>query len=146
MKIVCAILILTSIAFSNSYINPFTGERDNYHPEYLLKSDQYLTDIYNYDVNHYEYFIDVTDTVNAAVDGYARFDIITTAEIDTFIFDLKDQLIVDSVFHLDQEVDQDNIRRENDRTYVYLVNGLNSGVETSFKVYYHGVPPEGSYF
>ncbi|PID27747.1 MAG: hypothetical protein CR982_05065 [Candidatus Cloacimonadota bacterium] len=146
MKYVLVLMLFFSALYSNDYINPFTGDTYDFHPEVSFRSNDYLSDIYNYDVDHYEYFIDVTDTLNAAVDGYAIFNIKATADIDTFTFDLKDELFVDSVFWNDQKIDTLNISRVNDRTYVYLNEGLNLGDESSFKVYYHGVPPEGSYF
>lgn len=97
----------------------------------------------NYDVKFY--FLDLnlennTIYVSGSVTFYAE---VVAAEMDTFAFELLDEMIIDQV-----EVNGINqtFSHVSDEAFVPLSNSLATGEMITCKITYHGTPPTGGFF
>lgn len=99
--------------------------------------------LYDYDVNYY--FLDLNaedDTLfisgSVTINGH-----VVATNLDTFAFELLDELVIDSI-----KID-DILRdyyRENDETFVLLNNSISQNSSFSAQIFYQGTPPSGDFF
>ena len=111
----------------------------------ILKWDDPLDDVYNYDVQNYEIHIDVSDVENKKIKGNVLMSAVTaTSGFKEIIIDLHDDLSLDSIFvKIDNtafyELNFDNdLSRNNHRFFVNLPYELNKGAEFEINTYYSG--------
>jgi aminopeptidase N len=111
---------------------------------FINQKDFYQSPLLNYyDVRFY--FLDL-NVENNTIDISGNVTIlakVTVNEMDTFAFELVDDLIVDSVFinNLKQPYE-----RINDEVFVMLENSIFQNENLNCKIFYHGTPPTGGFF
>jgi len=99
--------------------------------------------LHNYDVKFY--FLDLK-VENNTVELSGKVTInaqVTESELDTFAFELVDELIVDSILINGW---QKSFQRSNDEVFVMLENSIAQEENFTCQVYYHGTPPTGGFF
>ncbi|MCB2221497.1 MAG: T9SS type A sorting domain-containing protein [Bacteroidetes bacterium] len=116
-----------------------------FYDEYLKSTKNIIqTPLLNdYDVKFY--FLDL-DVQNDAVDvsGEVTFYAeVVAEELDTFAFELLDEMTISSVYINDDLL---SVYRENDECFVALTNPLSEGEMFTAKINYGGTPPTGGFF
>lgn len=97
-----------------------------------------------YDIHFYHINLNVSNT-SRTLGGDVRFEsTITSTALDTFWFELKDFMTIDSV--LINGVRRTNIIRLNDVVRVPLTDVIQQGQNISCQVFYGGTPPSGGFF
>lgn len=99
-------------------------------------------------LNHYDvkfYFLDLEAENNTT---YVSGEVTISAQavvpiLDTFAFELIDELIIDHVYVNESE---HSILRENDEVFVPLTEPFLQNSSFSVKIIYHGLPPAGESF
>ena len=151
MKFSVAVLILTlllSCAYSQynlpqdaEYCSSMRKALDHQNPLSFTTSSDPLLD--KYDVTFY--FLDIAaenDTVYLS--GNVTIKAIVTATVlDTFAFELIDEMTIDSIFVNGFKSD---FLHNNDLCVVPLVFSPARGQTLSSRIYYHGTPPTGEFF
>jgi len=111
-------------------------------------SVQYLDDIYNYDVLHYEIHIDVTDTINESIIANVKISAVPTmSNFTVMFFDLDNSnLIIDSILYegiiySNYQMSMSNdVTWENSRVRCRFPESLTQ-MDTFFvNIFYHGKP------
>ncbi|MCB0804793.1 MAG: T9SS type A sorting domain-containing protein [Bacteroidales bacterium] len=99
--------------------------------------------LHDYDVKHY--FIDIEVQNNSvAVSGEVTFYAeVVAEELDTFAFELIDQMNISEVYINDE---LHSVYRDNDECFVELSEPLSEGEMFYAKVVYGGTPPTGGFF
>ncbi|TAL67129.1 MAG: hypothetical protein EPN82_16295 [Bacteroidetes bacterium] len=116
-----------------------------------LNSIQYLEDVYNYDVLHYEIHFDLTDTLNKIITANIIFTCIPTINNFTeFIFDLDNinsgSLHIDSVFYKGKIYSNyklnliNEVEWDSSRVRCRLPEALTESDTFKANVYYQGMP------
>lgn len=111
-----------------------------------LKSSQEIiqTPLLNdYDVKHY--FLDI-EVSNLSVDVSGEVTIlseVTATELDTFAFELLDEMAIYGVYINGEEL---SVVRENDECFIPLNTPLSQGELFTAKIEYGGTPPTGGFF
>jgi len=97
-----------------------------------------------YDIHFYHINLNVSNT-SRTLGGDVRFEsTITSTALDTFWFELKDFMTIDSV--LINGVRRTNLIRLNDVVRVPLTDVFQQGQNISCHVFYGGTPPAGGFF
>ena len=120
------------------------------------KTGKYLDDVYFYDVNDYNIHWDISDTLNKKISGNvimtARTQFSGTATIfDKIVFDLFDNMSVDSVFLLEPIPTRykfnlsSQMSRLNNRVTMSLPWILNDNQQFKIEIFYHGVPTQAGF-
>jgi aminopeptidase N len=97
----------------------------------------------DYDVKYYFLDLDVQNNsvdVSGEVTFYAE---VITEELDTFAFELLDEMNITAVYFND---DLHSVYRENDECFVELTSPLSEGEMFTAKIVYGGTPPTGGFF
>lgn len=99
--------------------------------------------LFDYDVKHYFLDIEVSDN-STYVEGDVTYTAeVTAAELDTFAFELLDEMMVDDV--LINGISH-SVIRNNDEGFVPLSDAIDQGELFTAKITYHGSPPSGGFF
>lgn len=96
-------------------------------------------DFYGYDILYHRCYFDVNPKKNSDILGRVLFQFKVEGNYDSLIFDLKNELVIDSVIHLGKKTRFD---RNVDKVKVFKSDGT-LWVENStdsFEVFYHGNP------
>ena len=110
---------------------------------------EYLDDIYGYDVNHYNLYWDVTDTAERIVSGNVTISATATGTLNSFIFDLYDNMLLDSLqftapdglLHI---LSSTAYYRSSHRVFVTLPIAVSAGQQLKMRIVYHGQPAGGT--
>ena len=99
--------------------------------------------LHDYDIKFY--FLDLhiennTVYISGNVTIYAQ---VVANELDTFAFELVNELTIEKVLINDIEQDFSHV---NDETFVFFDQPLAEGEMFTAKVFYHGLPPTGGFF
>jgi aminopeptidase N len=97
----------------------------------------------NYDVKFY--FLDLNAENNSIyISGNVTIQAsVVNNQLDTFAFELLDELDIDSVFVMGLT---QTFHRSNNEVFVSLDNPLTFGESFTCQVFYHGMPPTGGFF
>jgi len=99
--------------------------------------------LHDYDVKFYHLDLEVENNT-VYISGNVKIDAIVLVEVmDTFAFELIDELTIEKV--LINEVDCD-FTRLNDEVFVQPSQPLIEGEELSAQIFYYGLPPTGGFF
>jgi len=119
--------------------------KSKFYKEQILKSKQINQTplLFDYDVRFY--FLDLkvennTVSVSGAVSMKAS---VVAEQLDTFAFELIDQMVIDSILVNGENFD---FSRQNNEVFVPLDNPIGQGSDFETKVYYYGTPPTGEFF
>ncbi|MBN1968233.1 MAG: T9SS type A sorting domain-containing protein [Candidatus Delongbacteria bacterium] len=107
-----------------------------------------LDDIYSYDVIKYTANMDTRDTTTVEIFGVSEIYAKSKWNTDSLVFDLKDQLNVNSILlSIDGSPSTNvNFTRENDRILVTPSETILKDTEFYVIIDYNGFSPNGSYF
>ncbi len=147
-------LLLTTILFT--IINVFAQQlidfdienkcsRAKFYTDYFLKSKDIIQTplLHDYDVKFY--FLDLNVENNTIyISGNVTFNAqVVATQLDTFAFELVDELTIDSVKinGLNQ-----GFSHINNEVFVALTNPLPEYSDFSALIFYHGTPPTGGFF
>jgi aminopeptidase N len=99
-----------------------------------------------YDIHHYHFNLDVTNT-STTVGGDVMFkSVVTSPVMDTFWFELRDFMTVDSVRLNNTTYLPASLSRLNHVVRIPLVSNLDAGMAVTCRVYYRGTPPSSGFF
>ena len=99
-----------------------------------------------YDIHHYHFNLEVTNT-STTVGGDVMFkSVVTSPVMDTFWFELRDFMIVDSVRLNNTTYFPSSLSRLNHVVRIPLVSNLDAGMAVTCRVYYRGTPPSSGFF
>ena len=99
-----------------------------------------------YDIHHYHFNLEVTNT-STTVGGDVMFkSVVTSPVMDTFWFELRDFMIVDSVRLNNTTYLPASLSRLNHVVRIPLVSNLDAGMAVTCRVYYRGTPPSSGFF
>jgi len=99
-----------------------------------------------YDIHHYHFNLEVTNT-STTVGGDVMFkSVVTSPVMDTFWFELRDSMIVDSVRLNNTTYLPASLSRLNHVVRIPLVSNLDAGMAVTCRVYYRGTPPSSGFF
>ena len=116
-----------------------------FYEEYLKNSKTVIqTPLLNdYDVKYYFLDLNVENT-SVEVSGEVTFLAeVVAEEMDTFAFELLDQMAISEVYINDE---LHGVYRENDECFVALSTPITQGEEFTAKIAYGGTPPTGGFF
>lgn len=154
MKIRNILVVLLVLLVASSYAGFKTYPDPDKIPFYKYSSDRgdYLDDVYDYDVKKYDIYIHPLSYEDPILEGEVFVTAEVTAEIDTLIFDLVDELAI-SEMSLENittqsigQIPLSNIIRLNDRVKIPLDEPLPIGDEIIYQVVYNGESPQDGYF
>lgn len=104
-------------------------------------SQNHLNLISNYNVHYY--FLDITlERTSTYISGNVTIKANAINALDTFSFDLHDDLTIDSIFINDQK--QNSINRNNGEVDVNLISPISQNNSFDVLIFYHGTPPTGA--
>ena len=127
----------------NDYGMVTTCSYNNYFQNnYKIQDTEQSDLVHCYDVNFY--FLDINVENNTTyISGNVTINAIVHVEImDTFVFELVDELTIDSVVFNGNNL---SFTRSEDNVFVPVLQ-LFQGDFISANIYYHGLPPPPSYF
>ncbi len=97
-----------------------------------------------YDIHFYHIDLNVSNTSTTLSGNVLINSLVTSATLDTFWFELKDFMTIDSVVL--NGVRRTNLIRANDVIRVPLAEPMTQGQEVSCRVYYNGTPASAGFF
>lgn len=99
-----------------------------------------------YDIHHYHFNLDVTNT-STTIGGDVMFkSVVTSPVMDTFWFELRDFMTVDSVRLNNTTYLPASLSRLNHVVRIPLISNLDAGMAVTCRVYYRGTPPSSGFF
>lgn len=99
-----------------------------------------------YDIHHYHFNLQVTPTSTAVAGDVLFRSVVTSPVMDTFWFELRSFLSIDSVVLNGHTYLPAAISRLNDVVRIPLVSNLDAGMQAACRVYYQGTPPSSGFF
>ncbi len=137
--------VITFIGAYAQHDHEMYCSKARFYEEYLKNSKDIIqTPLLNdYDVKHY--FLDLNVENNTVdVSGEVTFLAeVVAAELDTFAFELLDQMNISEVY-INNELH--SVYRENDECFVALSSPIAQGELFTAKIAYSGTPPTGGFF
>ncbi len=139
------LFILLQNALYSQYVHPFQSEKryNNKQYNYSKANVKQSALMDKYDVKFYKLDIKAERTT-VYIEGNVTIDSkVIVNHLDTFVFELKDYFIIDSV-KINNQIK--TINRLGDEVFVGI-NPLNIGASISAQIFYHGMPPNtGGFF
>jgi len=106
-----------------------------------FSNERFVDLLSSYDVKYH--FLNLSVEADTTfISGSVQTNIIALQTIDTFAFELHQDLQIDSI--LDAQSNRYKFSSVNDEIYVPLSAALQTNQSFSFKIYYHGTPPSGA--
>ena len=136
MKTILSLIFALVFLISNAQVNNYEGHKCGHTHSLETKSINAINPLMNnYDVKYMKLNLSVTNTttyVSGNVDFKAK---VINNPIDTFVFELKNSLTIDSVIVGGQSI---TYNRTGDLVFVYLQSVIALGNYINAEVYYHG--------
>jgi len=99
-----------------------------------------------YDIHHYHFNLEVTNT-STTLGGDVMFrSVVTSPVMDTFWFELRDFMTIDSVRINNTTYLPAALSRLNHVVRIPLLSNLDAGMTVTCRVYYRGTPPSSGFF
>ena len=99
-----------------------------------------------YDIHHYHFNLSLTNTSTAIAGDVMFLSTVTSPVMDTFWFELRSFMNIDSVQINGIRYLPSTLSRLNDVVRVPLLSNLDAGMQVTCRVFYHGTPPSGGFF
>ena len=106
-----------------------------------FSNERFVDLLSSYDVKFHFLNLNV-EADTTFISGSVQTNITALQTIDTFAFELHQDLLIDSI--LDAQSNRYKFSSINDEVYVPLSAALQTNQNYSFKIYYHGTPPSGA--
>lgn len=99
-----------------------------------------------YDIHHYHFNLSLTNTSTAIAGDVMFRSTVTSPVMDTFWFELRSFINIDSVQINGIRYLPSALSRLNDVVRVPLLSNLDAGMQVTCRVFYQGTPPSGGFF
>jgi aminopeptidase N len=99
-----------------------------------------------YDIHHYHFNLALTNTSTAIAGDVMFRSTVTSPVMDTFWFELRSFIAIDSVQVNGTMYLPSALSRLNDVVRVPLMSNLDAGMQVTCRVFYRGTPPSGGFF
>ena len=99
--------------------------------------------LHDYDVKFYHFNLDIENNTTYLQGNVKYIAEVKTEELDTFAFELIDDMVLDSI--LINNTLTDYYRSDNE-VFSILSSAITQGQQFTAQIYYHGTPPEGEFF
>ncbi|MBM3923525.1 MAG: T9SS type A sorting domain-containing protein [Sphingomonadales bacterium] len=99
-----------------------------------------------YDIHHYHFNLALTNTSTAIAGDVMFRSTVTSPVMDTFWFELRSLMNIDSVQINGTRYLPSALSRLNDVVRVPLLSNLDAGMQVTCRVFYQGTPPSGGFF
>ncbi|MEY3157523.1 MAG: hypothetical protein RLZZ121_576 [Bacteroidota bacterium] len=99
-----------------------------------------------YDIHHYHFNLEVTNTSTTIAGDVMFKSVVTSPVMDTFWFELRDFMTVDSVRLNNTTYLPASLSRLNHVVRIPLASNLDAGMAVTCRVYYRGTPPSSGFF
>ncbi|MEI7596327.1 MAG: M1 family aminopeptidase [Bacteroidota bacterium] len=142
LLLICFYCFLSSVWSQNDV--PSVNLRVDGHKQ-LTSNNNFTRSLLMSDYDVKFYFLDINlERTSTAISGIVRIDAqVKTARLDTFVFELIDNLTVDSVYINNTKC---TYTRNNNHTYVKVLPALFQNALFTTKIYYGGAPASGGFF